>query len=208
VIAVLLLAWLKLSWNAPGDPHGSWPAITWTRCAAYEVARRDPFTGWAVVPLYRDSSLASSPPLPAEPFAPDSGYVQVPSDEATWRAGGSEFRLRSRDDAGNWSEMSNRVVGVVADRDTTFFLKRWTPQGAPLYLTAKAGRSAWFALAAGDEAEADVVHLEDVNRDPVVQGFVCGRWGFWLLRGLVQPCPGTGTQIRRFGPVYDLRGRY
>src|SRR5258705_63486 len=108
MIALLFLFWIKLTWASPGD---SKPDGTLAKCVAMECQRWNAGDNWYPTLLRRDSTQSSPLCVPANPGAPDSGYVDVPSTETEWRRGGMALHIRAQDAAGNWSNWSNRTVG-------------------------------------------------------------------------------------------------
>lgn len=189
VVLAVTHAWIKLEWTAPGDPQ---PDGTWAQCVSYECQRWDAGVNWFPTLLRRDSTQSAPLVTPAPPGTHEMGFVDVPVSEQEWRNGGMALHLRTADAAGNVSNWSGRIVGIVGP-DTVWMLKRWRT-GVPYYPQALAGRSVWFSLPQEDDFYATVAHLEDVNRAEIP--WVCGKLGLywpdgphWCLRGVRQMCP-------------------
>lgn len=112
---------VPLSFAAPGDSTG---IGGWRACASYEVQLKRPDGSTAVIPVWRDSSIAV-PAVPAAPGSPERVWV-LHDTTSNWRTGGTTYRLRGVDGAGNRPEWSNAVVLAVSAYlpDTIWTLRR------------------------------------------------------------------------------------
>ena len=89
--------WLELGFTAPADDRGA--------VAAYDLRY---MPGETFDAAQWDAAMPATPPLPAEPGAEQDAVVDGLQPGDTYA-----FRIRSRDEAGNWSEVSDPAVAAT-----------------------------------------------------------------------------------------------
>jgi hypothetical protein len=164
--------------------------ITWTAPAgarSYEAIARRPDGSELVLALSADSA-GTAPLVPAAAGGMETGWALISTD---WRAGAWQVRVRACNTIG-CGPWSNRVICLAGLPDTLWMLDRVPGPGVREPLTGRsakraAGRVGWGLAPSDSLMPANILHQETVQQRERAR--LCELFGYWCLRGAVQPCP-------------------
>lgn len=190
VVVLFSVALIGLTCQARESRAAARVPVTWTAPAGarvYEAIARRPDGVWMAVTLSADSATVK-PVSPGTAGARELGWVLISTD---WRAGGWMLRVRGCNSlgCGAWSNATVHLAGLP---DTVWHLERLGAAGVRLpregrvFLRA-AGRVGWSLERADSVTPATIEHQQLAQERERAR--LCALYGYWLLRGEVQPCP-------------------